>query len=65
MEGKDRVPPKSKPQDKEVVRRVEKARPGAQATEPTFDVIIDAILDADPEAVREHKRTRKAIKDGK
>jgi hypothetical protein len=52
MEGKGRVPPKPKPHDKEVIRRVEKARPGAKATEPTFDAIIDAILDAKPENVR-------------
>jgi len=54
MEGEDRVPPKPRPHDKEVVRRVEKARPGAKTTESTFDAIIDAILNADPEAVREH-----------
>jgi hypothetical protein len=52
------MPPKPKPHDKEVVRRVEKARPGAKTTEPTFEAIIDAILDANPEAVREHKETR-------
>jgi hypothetical protein len=54
------MPPKPKPHDKEVVRRVEKARPGAKATEPTFDVIIEAILGADPEAIREHQKNRKA-----
>jgi len=58
MEGKGRVPPKPKPHDKEVIRRVEKARPGAKATEPTFEAIIEAILDADPEAVREHQKRR-------
>jgi len=59
MEGKGRVPPKPKPHDKEVIRRVEKARPGAKTVEPTFDAIIEAILDADPEAVREHQKTRR------
>jgi hypothetical protein len=59
MEGKGRVPPKPKPHDKEVIRRVEKARPGAKATEPTFDAIIDAILDADFEALREHQKPRR------
>jgi hypothetical protein len=59
MEGKGRMPPKPKPHDKEVIRRVERARPGAKATEPTFDAIIDAILDADPKAVREHQKKRK------
>jgi hypothetical protein len=62
MEGKGRVPPKPKPHDKEVVRRVEEARPGAKATEPTFEAIIDALLGADPEAVREHKETRRERK---
>ncbi len=62
MEGKGRVPPKPKPHDKEVIRRVEKARPGAKATEPTFDAIIEAILDADPKAVREHHATRRKDK---
>jgi hypothetical protein len=52
------MPPKPKPHDKEVIRRVEKARPGAKAIEPTFDAIIEAILGADPEAVREHKEKR-------
>lgn len=52
------MPPRPKPHDKEQARRVEKARPGASATEPTFDAIIEAILDADPEAVREHQATR-------
>ena len=60
MEGKGRMPPKPKPSDKEVARRVEKARPGAKATEPTFDDIIDALLDADPEALREHQDTKRA-----
>jgi hypothetical protein len=59
MEGKGRVPPKPKPHDKEVIRRVEKARPGAKATEPTFEIIIDAILGADPDAVRDDKKKRK------
>jgi hypothetical protein len=59
MEGKGRMAPKSKPHDKEVIRRFEKARPGAKATDPTFDTIIEAILDADPEAVREHKQARR------
>ena len=53
------MPPKPKPHDKEVVRRVEKARPGAKATEPTFEAIIEAILDADPDKVREHQQTRR------
>ena len=56
------MPPKPKPQDKEIIRRVEKARPGAKATEPTFDDIIDAILGADPEAMREHKHKRRTPK---
>jgi hypothetical protein len=59
VEGKGRVSPKPKPHDKEVIRRVEKARPGAKATDPTFDAIIEAILDANPKAVREHRRRRK------
>jgi hypothetical protein len=59
MEGKGRVPPKPKPHDKEVVRRVEEARPGAKATEPTFDAIIEAILSADPDAVRKHQVARR------
>jgi hypothetical protein len=59
MEGKGRVPPKPKPHDKEVIRRVEKARPGAKTTEPTFETIIDAILEADADAVREHKEKRR------
>jgi hypothetical protein len=59
MEGKGTVPPKPKPHDKEVIRRVEKARPGAKATDPTFDAIIEAILDADPEAVRKHQKERR------
>ncbi len=54
MEGKGRVPPKPKPHDKEVIRRVEKARPGAKTTEPAFETIIDAILGANTNAVREH-----------
>jgi hypothetical protein len=37
------VAPKAKPPDKEIVRRVEEARPGAMATEPTFDRIIPLI----------------------
>ena len=53
------MPPKPKPHDKEVIRRVEKARPGAKATEPTFDAIIDAILGADPKTVREEQKSRK------
>jgi len=59
MEGKGRVPPKPKPHDDEVARRVEKARPGAKATDPTFDAIAEAILDADPDAVRSHQATRR------
>jgi hypothetical protein len=59
MEGESRVLPKPKPHDKEVIRRVEKVRPEAKATEPTFDAIIEAILGADPEAIREHQATRR------
>jgi len=59
MEGRIKAPPKPKPHDKEVIRRVENARPGAKATDPTFETIIDAILGADPEAVREHKEKRR------
>jgi hypothetical protein len=58
LEGKGKVPPKAKPRDKEVVRRVEEARPGAKATEPTFDAIIEAILGADPEATRFERKQR-------
>jgi hypothetical protein len=37
-------------------RRVSKeARPGAMAIKPTFDRIIEAMLDANPEAMREHQ----------
>lgn len=43
MEGRGSVP-KGKPHDTEVIRRVEKVRPGAKATEPTFEQIIEAIL---------------------
>ena len=46
----------------EAVRRVEQARPGARATDPTFDAIIEAILDANPEAVRDHQHTRRRRK---
>jgi hypothetical protein len=48
---------KANPPDKEIVRRVEEAWPGAMAmaTEPTFDHIIEAMLDANPEAMREHQ----------
>jgi hypothetical protein len=56
------MPPKPKPHDKEVIRRVEKARPGAKTVEPTFGAIIEAILGADPEAVREHKQQRSSKK---
>jgi hypothetical protein len=59
MEGKGKVPPKAKPHDKEVIRCVEKARPGAKATEPTFEAIIDAILGADADKVREHQKHRR------
>jgi hypothetical protein len=52
------MPPKPKPHDAEVTRRVEEARPGAKAADPTFDAIIEAILDADSETVREHKQRR-------
>jgi hypothetical protein len=59
------MPPKPKPHDKEVIRRVEKARPGAKATDPTFDAIIEAILDADPEAVREHLKNKRRARSSK
>ena len=59
MEDDGRVPPKPKPHDKEVIRRVEKARPGAKATDPTFDAIIEAVLGADPQAIREHQERRR------
>jgi hypothetical protein len=59
MEGKGRVPPKPKPHDKEVIRRVEKPCPGAKATEPTFDAVIEAILNAYPEAIRERQDVRR------
>ena len=39
----ERKPPN--PHYKEVIRRVEKARPEVKATDPTFDAIIDAIPD--------------------
>ncbi len=52
------MPPKAKPPDKEVIRRVEKTRPGAKATDPTFDAIIEAILGADAETIREHQQVR-------
>ena len=56
------MPNKPKPHsDEEAVRRVEQERPGARATDPTFDAIIEAILDADPEAVREHQKRRRII----
>jgi hypothetical protein len=42
----ERKPPN--PHYKEVIRRVEKARPGVKSTDPTFVAIIDAILDTDP-----------------
>lgn len=54
------MPPKPKPHDKEVIRRVEKARPGAKTTEPAFETIIDAILGADPEKVQEHQKVRRS-----
>jgi hypothetical protein len=48
--------------DEEVLRLVGEARPGAKATEPSFDFIIEAIIEADPEKMREHheekRRTR-------
>jgi len=53
------MPNKPKPHsDEEAVRRVEQARPGARATDPTFDAIIEAILGADPEAIQENKKRR-------
>ena len=54
------MPNKPKPHsDEEAIRRVEQARPGARATDPTFDAIIEAILGADPDAVRETKVKRR------
>jgi hypothetical protein len=50
------------PNDAETVRRVEEARPDARATDPTFDAIIEAILDADADDVREHRRKRQKLK---
>ena len=47
------------PTDAEAVRRVEQARPGARATDPTFDAIIEAILDTNPDAIRERKVVRR------
>jgi hypothetical protein len=50
------------PTGEEQVRRVEQARPGARTTDSAFDNIIDAILGADPKAVREHQQTRRERK---
>ena len=56
--------PKAKPPDKEIIRRVEKARPGAKATDPSFDAIIDAILDANPKSFKGDRATwRQSKKD--
>jgi hypothetical protein len=54
------MPNKPKPHtDEEAVRRVEQARPGARAADSGFEAIIDALLDADPEAVREYQTVRR------
>jgi hypothetical protein len=54
------MPNKPKPHsDEEAVRRVEQARPDARAVDSGFEAIIDAILNANPEAVRENRDRRK------
>ena len=45
--GKKEPPPKSD------------EKPGHETAVAPFDDIIDAILDADPEAMREHQETRR------
>jgi hypothetical protein len=48
------VAPEANPPGK-IVRRVEEARPGAMATEPIVDSVMEAILDANPEAMWKHQ----------
>jgi hypothetical protein len=52
------VPRKDKAADDKSPRKLDE-KPGHETVDAAFDDIIDAILNADPEAVREHQQQRR------
>jgi len=54
--------PAKKPDDKGKPKRAAPAKHDAHTAEVAFDEVIDAILGADPDAVREHQANRRKRK---